>query len=472
MTASGIPLSRGIFCNRTLNLRSIKAIGFDMDYTLIHYRTREWEGRAYEHARRRLVQRGWPMEDLAFDPTMVTLGLVLDLEKGNILKTNRFGYVVRASHGTRMLGFDEQRELYARVLVDLAEPRWAFLNTLFTLSEGCLYAQAVDLLDAGKVKEVVGYAGLYRIVRASLDESHLEGALKAEIIQDPDRFVEPDPEVALALMDLHAAGKKILLITNSEWEYTRAMMSHGFDRFLPAGQTWRDLFDVVIVAARKPSFFEQDAAVFEIVDEAGMLRPARAISPKGRFLGGNATLVERGLGLTGEEILYVGDHIFADVHVSKDVLRWRTALVIRELEQELEAIEAFAPKQALMTDLMKQKSRLENEYSQIRLEQQRFEQGYGAKPGGTPEDRREKMRALRATLVSLDEKIAPLARESGELMNTRWGLLMRAGPDKSNLARQIERYSDVYMSRVSNLLLATPFVYLRSPRLTLPHDPY
>ena len=31
-----LPAQR-IFCNRTLNLRSIQAIGFDMDYTLVHY---------------------------------------------------------------------------------------------------------------------------------------------------------------------------------------------------------------------------------------------------------------------------------------------------------------------------------------------------------------------------------------------------------------------------------------------------
>ena len=29
--------SRGIFCSRTLSLRSITTIGYDMDYTLIHY---------------------------------------------------------------------------------------------------------------------------------------------------------------------------------------------------------------------------------------------------------------------------------------------------------------------------------------------------------------------------------------------------------------------------------------------------
>ncbi|MET0283873.1 MAG: 5'-nucleotidase domain-containing protein, partial [Polyangiales bacterium] len=31
-----IPPGRRLFCNRTLNMRSIKAVGFDMDYTLVH----------------------------------------------------------------------------------------------------------------------------------------------------------------------------------------------------------------------------------------------------------------------------------------------------------------------------------------------------------------------------------------------------------------------------------------------------
>ena len=67
--------------------------------------------------------------------------------------------------------------------------------------------------------------------------------------------------------------------------------------------------------------------------------------------------------------------------------------------------------------------------------------------------------------------LAPLAKAATELSNPRWGLLTRAGNDKSHLARQVERHADVYTSRVSNFLLATPFVYLRSLRGTLPHDP-
>jgi hypothetical protein len=58
-----------------------------------------------------------------------------------------------------------------------------------------------------------------------------------------------------------------------------------------------------------------------------------------------------------------------------------------------------------------------------------------------------------------------------ELSNRVWGLLTRAGNDKSHPARQMERYADIYTSRVSNLMYATPYVYLRSPRGSLPHDP-
>jgi 5'-nucleotidase len=151
------PLAREIFCNRTLNLRSIRAIGYDMDYTLIHYRTEEWERRAYQYMQQKLQDLGWPVKELRFDPELVIRGLILDLELGNILKANRFGYVKKAYHGTRQLDFEEQRARYARTIVDLVEPRYVFLNTLFTLSEGCMYAQLVDLLDQRKLPEVMSY---------------------------------------------------------------------------------------------------------------------------------------------------------------------------------------------------------------------------------------------------------------------------------------------------------------------------
>ena len=100
---------RAVYCNRTVNLRTIRAIGYDLDYTLVHYRPSEWEGAAFRRAQELLADRGWPVDAFAFEPTAYTQGLVFDLELGNILKATRFGYVIRAQHGTGLLAFEETR---------------------------------------------------------------------------------------------------------------------------------------------------------------------------------------------------------------------------------------------------------------------------------------------------------------------------------------------------------------------------
>ena len=143
-----IPRGREVYCNRTLNLRAIKAIGYDMDYTLIHYKVDAWEQRAYAHLKQKLKDAGWPVADLEYQPALAMRGLVIDTALGNIVKADRFGYIRLASHGTRRLAFDEQRRIYSRELVELGEPRWLFLNTFFSLSEACMYAQLVDRFDA------------------------------------------------------------------------------------------------------------------------------------------------------------------------------------------------------------------------------------------------------------------------------------------------------------------------------------
>jgi 5'-nucleotidase len=464
------PPERGLFCNRTLNLRAIQAVGYDMDYTLIHYHVEEWEQRAYEAVRAKLAAKGWPVDGLRFEPELVIRGLVIDTELGNLVKANRFGFVKKALHGTRTLDYAAQRAAYARTIVDLHEPRWVFLNTLFSLSEACLYAQLVDRLDDGKIEAVMGYQDLYRTVRTHLDAAHTEGELKADVLAAPERYVQLDEETALALLDQQRSGKKLLLITNSEWTYTVPIMKYAFDRFMPAGTNWRDLFEVVIVGARKPEFFTGRAPLFEVATEDGLLKPVRALERGKAYFGGSAQAVEQHLGISGDEILYVGDHVFGDVHVTKAVLRWRTALILRELEAELRAVRSFNNQEAELARLMDEKELLEARACQLRLAGQRSRAKYGPACGVPEADLQRELAKLKEQLTLLDSQVAPLARTATEQGNSTWGLLMRAGNDKSHLARQVERYSDIYTSRVSNLLYATPFAFLRSPRGSLPHD--
>ncbi len=49
-----------------------------------------------------------------------------------------------------------------------------------------------------------------------------------------------------------------------------------------------------------------------------------------------------------------------------------------------------------------------------------------------------------------------MLEEDGKEFSERWGYLSRAGlNDKSCLTRQIEKYADIYTSRVSNFLQYT-----------------
>ncbi len=450
------PPERRVFTNRTLNFRSLKAIGYDMDYTLVHYDAEVWERAAFDQTTATLARQGLPVEHFRFEPERQIQGLVFDLELGNLVKASRFGYIIWAHHGASPLSYPEVRRAYAGTFVDLSEPRWKFTNTLFSLSEESLFAQMVELADAGKLPGVMGYADVYDLVITALDETHRAGELKVEIARRPDDYVEVDDQVGPTLAEQRAAGRKVFLITNSDWSYSNRMMTHSF------GPHWRDLFDLVIVSAAKPAFFEAMNPFYRVVDtEQGLLRPHHGELRYGEvYFGGNAAEVESSFGLSGGDILYVGDHLFGDVHVSKATLRWRTALIMRELENEIADTAAFVDEQSQLDELMRQKDVGQATISQLRMR-------YLADPSAA---NAKAVEAARTDLVRIDREIAPLASAAARLGNPTWGPLMRAGVDKSLFARQVERYADVYTSRVSNLRAVTPYGYLRAGRSSLPHD--
>jgi 5'-nucleotidase len=469
------PRTRGVFCNRTLNMRSIKAIGYDMDYTLIHYHVDVWEGRAYERTRDRLAARGWPVGHLRFQPEIVTRALIIDAELGNLVKSDRFGFVKAAAHGTRPLDFAALRENYSRTVVDLRDSRWEFLNTLFSISVGCLFSQCVDLLDQRLLPPGLGYRELFQEVQRALDMTHIEGELKEEIIAAPARFVDLDPELLPTLLDQRDAGKKLLLITNSEWSYTDNMMRWYFEEQLKYPGRWSDLFDLVVVQARKPDFFLGNNPFYEVINKQGHLRslgPAeRPVVETGHFyFGGSAAAVEKALGLQGQDILYVGDHIFADVHASKRTVRWRTALVLREIEDDIAALDASVEAEHELAERMQQKISLEHVLATHRLQLQRLQHGRAVPADANVADLERQIGELKRRVSDLDAAIAPLAEEHARKPHPQWGAIMRTGIDKSHIARQIERYADIYVSRVSNLAAATPFAYFRPPKSSLPHD--
>ncbi len=108
---------------------------------------------------------------------------------------------------------------------------------------------------------------------------------------------------------------------------------------------WQDLFDVVIVGACKPAFLIDDyLSIFRVNPINGNLHNVEdkeslcvnSLSKFKTFQGGCWQDLHRMLDISfGDKILYVGDHMYADILRSKRTLGWRTCLIIPELDHEL-----------------------------------------------------------------------------------------------------------------------------------------
>ncbi|XP_028074653.1 cytosolic purine 5'-nucleotidase-like [Camellia sinensis] len=120
-----------------------------MDYTLMHYNVMAWEGRAYDYCMDNLKNVGFPVAGLAFDPDLVIRGLVIDKEKGNLVKADRFGYVKRAMHGTTMLSTRAVRYVLNLFIVLICGLRKSEI-TIAALTEHC---QMVDIQRACSIKQ-------------------------------------------------------------------------------------------------------------------------------------------------------------------------------------------------------------------------------------------------------------------------------------------------------------------------------
>src|ERR1700723_505371 len=134
--------------------------------------------------------------------------------------------------------------------------------------------------------------------------------------------------------------------------------------------TWRNYFDVVIVAATKPAFFQERRPLLE--REGEKVHPASFPLERGRiYEGGNLHDLERALGVVGDEVLYVGDHIYGDILRSKKESAWRTAMIIQELEGEVLAHESCSEDIARASLLEDGRDRLEDE---LRFYQMRYKE--------------------------------------------------------------------------------------------------
>ena len=113
------------------------------------------------------------------------------------------------------------------------------------------------------------------------------------------------------------------------------MMTYLLGGAMPEYPSWRHYFDVVIVAAQKPAFFQERRPLDASATATSCAPPTLPLERGTIYEGGNLHDFERALGVTGDRILYVGDHIYGDILRSKKESAWRTAMIIQEMEAEV-----------------------------------------------------------------------------------------------------------------------------------------
>ena len=436
-----------IYTNRVLNLSQIKAIGFDMDYTLVEYHTRQFEAYVHQSVLECLVKhKGYTKEilSLSFDYDQVIQGLVIDRSAGNILKLSRFGKVKQAFHGTKELTYSEIKRIYNNRVIELNDRNIQSLDTSFSIANGVLFLQLVDLINAEKIPAT--YTKLSYDIKEMIDLIHRDGSLKQEIINNKKKYVIQNPKTAEYLERLKKDGKKLLLITNSDYLYSNKMMEYAFDPYLKEHKSWRDLFQVVITFAMKPRFFTGSAPFLKVNPDTGLMENYEGSVESGIYQGGNANQLQADIGIEGEDFLYLGDHIFGDVVSIKKTCNWRTALVLSPLKEEMQGIQKSSTLQAEITSLMEQKIKHEHLLK-------------------TQNDRSQMV-----AINELNAKISDRVQQIKQFFNPNWGELMRAGAEESRFADQVEKYACVYMERVSDLNEYTSDFYFRPLRRYLPHE--
>lgn len=451
----------GIYINRIINLKKIKAIGFDMDYTLVRYQTEAFEKFTYGILLKKLVEnKNYPKEilNLEFNYDLVIQGLVIEKNRGNILKLSRYGKVKMSYHGTKPLSYKEQQSIYSNSVIDLNDNNIQSLDTSFSISNGVLYSQLVDMKDQGV--KLPDYATLATDIRNTLDLAHADGTLKNEVRNNLEKYIIQDKNIPYLLERFRRFGKKLLVITNSDFAYTKLLLDYTINPFLEEHETWQDLFEVTITLSSKPSFFTSLNRFLSVNPNNGFMTNFEGKVVPGIYQGGHAGKLQKDLGLEGDEILYLGDHIYGDVVSIKKTFNWRTGMVLGPLEQEIEHLKKSRPIQDEIDELMDQKQSLERKLNELDLNRREANKSV---------DKKEIDR-LFSEIDGINSKISDLLDEFREYYNPFWGEMMRAGQEESRFADQVEKYACIYMAKVSDLLDYSPKTYFRPHKRILPHE--
>jgi hypothetical protein len=245
---------------------------------------------------------------------------------------------------------------------------------------------------------------------------------------------------------------------------------------MPAYPSWKKYFDVVVTASRKPLFFVGNEPFLEVVD--GKRVPTTSLERGRLYTGGNMQDFERLVGIPGDRVLYVGDHIYGDVLRAKKEGAWRTAMIVQEMEEELAVVDRLSPDHERLDTLGELRMQALDELREHQTRLKRLTRKLEEDPEPTARVELEAARSrhkrsierLKERLASLEEEHEELERHIATFFHPFWGSLFKCGPEVSSFGDQVEEYACLYTTRASNLRHYSGLHYFQSPRDLMPHE--
>eukprot|EP00472_Partenskyella_glossopodia_P002052 CAMPEP_0197522094 /NCGR_PEP_ID=MMETSP1318-20131121/7282_1 /TAXON_ID=552666 /ORGANISM="Partenskyella glossopodia, Strain RCC365" /LENGTH=559 /DNA_ID=CAMNT_0043074329 /DNA_START=208 /DNA_END=1887 /DNA_ORIENTATION=- len=422
-------LENKIFANSYVNLGNIDVVGFDYDYTLVSY-SEELQSTIYDMAKTTLVEKMRYPTNLAqfeYDPTFAIRGLAVDMETGWLCQLSYSSDVVLAYNGRQRISDEVLLDTYSgtsTIPPNLRNQRLRPLNDLFSMVEACLLADVVDFF----VKTGIPFNPKLVVedVLKAVGSAHVSGSMHRAVLQDVDKYIEFPPHLRNILERFKNNGKKLWLVSNSQFWYVDAGMRHV------VGDDWRELFEVVVVGASKPGFYTENSPFREVSARTGRIKfkSIESLEEGGVYTQGSIQELLRITKTSGSRVLYLGDSLFADLVEARRLYGIATGAIISEVRQEMEKQKGSAMwRYARLTTHVLQHS--------FRLIQE--EMGLSR----TEEDT--------ILLDKLEREVSRWRHIQEHVINANFGSIFRSDLTVSKFAASMKRHADLYMSSIQNL---------------------
>lgn len=344
-----------------LRLSDYDCVGFDLDNTLCEYRIGPMVQMIYDVLADHLVDEyGYSARHLKrpVDTGFLQRGLILDAERGNVLKLNGGGRILRATHGTRFMSDAEIVSAYG------ADRTWSVAETFvenfmdtwngpltekirplcdyFDIPVSLVFGRCVDGVD--EVSRPLAYhiwpdvlKGLvYMYSRENFSAN--TGVYFPLLKSTPSLYYNKCPDYVLDWLRELKKTKKVFLVSGSHVDYA------NFTATQSLGPNWKELFDIAVFYSRKPGFFTSNRPFYSTDDQ--MLNECEIVEQLrfgNIYSQGNWSdlhdLFKKETGKSNPKCLYMGDNILQDVIAPSKFSNLDTIAVVEEMKLDSDEID-------------------------------------------------------------------------------------------------------------------------------------